>query len=224
MFAIHTLLRLLLLSTSASIICKADNHYSSPSPWPILATEPADHSFVAVAGGRIVLPCNTSITSDDAFTEDSLAARDTNGYREPPKKKQAGKEAAVSLILWYKGATGAPIYSVDGRNVPLGEATHQRGDKRYQMQVLTHPPLLRIDPVRVDDEGEFRCRVDYSGTRTKNFVTHLRVIGEFISLVQSLRVSVRFETQLQSNRILHATTRCRYIVELSDQYTHTVLS
>ncbi|KAL3258691.1 hypothetical protein MRX96_046383 [Rhipicephalus microplus] len=98
----------------------------------------------AAVGGKVSLPCNTSIP--------------------------AGGDG-VSLILWYHGDYGIPIYSLDARDQPLGKARHFPGQDlgtRAYLDVSLKPPALNIDPVLESDAGEYRCRVDYSRQRTQH--------------------------------------------------------
>ncbi|XP_015783695.1 hemicentin-1-like isoform X2 [Tetranychus urticae] len=110
--------------------------------------------YTAAAGTSIGLPCNTSIWGEEL----------------------------ISLVLWYKenSGSGLPIYSVDARNSPLSESKHSIPNaykKRLFFDVKLKPPVLRISPVYEDDAGDYRCRVDYRKSRTKNFVTKLEVIA-----------------------------------------------
>ena len=40
------------------------------------------------------------------------------------------------------------------------------------------PAFLQIDPVKTNDAGEYRCRVDFKKARTVNIVIQLKVIGK----------------------------------------------
>ena len=109
--------------------------------------------------------------------------------------------ADVSLILWYRhGSGGVPIYAVDARQSTLGEAQHQnyleqeaidappanarseilfrqvRG--RFVFDLMDRPPRLWIRRLSSQDQGEYRCRVDYRGDRTQNYLVQLQVVGE----------------------------------------------
>lgn len=75
----------------------------------------------------------------------------------------------VALVLWYKDSnqdsslqSAAPIYSIDARNTPLSKSKHSISaeyKERLFFDVGLKPPLLRIDPILVSDNGKFRCRV-----------------------------------------------------------------
>lgn len=43
---------------------------------------------------------------------------------------------------------------------------------------MTEPSTLSIDNIKEKDEGEYRCRIDYLRSPTKNSRVKLTVIGE----------------------------------------------
>ena len=116
----------------------------------------------------------------------------------------------VSLILWYRHrSSGVPIYAIDSRQQSLNEAQHQsyidqekiefnsyqklfvnrtvneifqNVKGRFVFNLAEQPPKLWIRKLELNDEGEYRCRIDYRGDRTQNFLVHLRVAGMFIVL------------------------------------------
>lgn len=112
----------------------------------------------AVSGGRITLPCNiTSPLSDDI----------------------------VALVLWYKGDMKVPIYTLDARRGGLEKAKHFPSAKlgrRIHFDVHLKLPGLTIDPVRADDDGSWRCRVEYKRFRTLSHNYILKVVGMHILL------------------------------------------
>ncbi|XP_074600262.1 protein turtle homolog B-like isoform X2 [Brevipalpus obovatus] len=104
--------------------------------------------YVGIVGKSVALECNTSLWGD----------------------------SIVSLILWYKGSQGIPIYSVDSRTSTLTLSKHTSIDQRFYLNPSTLPPKLVIDPIRENDEGDYRCRVDYKNDRTQHYSTKLSVI------------------------------------------------
>ncbi|XP_075585404.1 uncharacterized protein LOC124494581 isoform X4 [Dermatophagoides farinae] len=102
-----------------------------------------------VSGSSVDIPCNTTWIEDE-----------------------------VSLVLWFRGDTGVPIYRVDARNVPLSKAIHTTSDesrKRLYFDMKQQPPVLRIKPVMASDAAEYRCRVDFRQSRTQNVIVLLNV-------------------------------------------------
>ena len=49
---------------------------------------------------------------------------------------------------------------------------------RASLNISIRPAILTIGPVRGEDEGEYRCRVDFRWGRTMNTVVSLIVIGK----------------------------------------------
>ncbi|GFT53672.1 nephrin [Nephila pilipes] len=98
----------------------------------------------AVAGGRLSLPCDiTSPIVDDE----------------------------VYLVLWYKDEVATPIYSLDARRGPLGQARHATNEPltgRAYFSSIPQPAVLQIDKVSLEDEGLYRCRVDFRKARTQH--------------------------------------------------------
>ncbi|XP_076366226.1 nephrin-like [Tachypleus tridentatus] len=98
--------------------------------------------FTAVLGGHAFLPCNVTI----------------------PRFQEA-----VSLIMWYKGKSEVPILTVDARKGTLKNALYLVADElrpRAHFDITEHTPLLKIEPVRENDAGMYRCRVDFRWSRT----------------------------------------------------------
>ncbi|XP_054163349.1 hemicentin-1-like [Oppia nitens] len=104
--------------------------------------------FRVLSGDRIQLPCNITFP--------------TNGD-------------SISLILWYKNDWGnGPIYSVDNRQTESRHFVHNDITNRAYLNISAR--TLTIDPVKSEDEGEYRCRVDYRWARTVNTLMNLVVI------------------------------------------------
>ncbi|CAG2160223.1 unnamed protein product [Oppiella nova] len=85
----------------------------------------------------------------------------------------------VVLILWYKDEQLAPIYTLDARRGNLEQArtlTSALLDGRAYFNLHNRPAFLQIDPIRVMDAGDYRCRVDFKRARTVNTVISLKVI------------------------------------------------
>ncbi|XP_076328694.1 cell adhesion molecule 3-like [Tachypleus tridentatus] len=105
--------------------------------------------FTTLQGGRVVLPCNLTNPSYDE---------------------------AISLIMWYKGDSELPVYTLDVRKGTLRTAIHMIGEEyrpRAYFDLFNDPPSLKINPVLKKDSGVYTCRVDSVGheQHTKHYVT-----------------------------------------------------
>lgn len=107
-----------------------------------------------MARGKVALPCDIS----------------------PPSS-----EDSVTLVLWYKDESLAPIFTLDSRRGHVGQARHSSGpdfEQRAHFNIANEPAFLQIDPVEESDAGEYRCRVDFRKARSMNTVITLKVIGK----------------------------------------------
>lgn len=106
----------------------------------------------ALVGGSASLPCNiTPPTLDDA----------------------------VALVLWYRGDSGTPIFSLDARNTPPDAERTFVDDSLGSRAFFNRTgsmATLQLQPVKDVDDGEYRCRVDYKRSRTQNRIVRLNVI------------------------------------------------
>ncbi|XP_032679433.1 synaptogenesis protein syg-2-like isoform X2 [Odontomachus brunneus] len=83
------------------------------------------------------------------------------------------------LVVWYKSDI-TPIYSYDMRGKHSEKASHWK-DKEYLndrafFRTVSDPATLNINHVQEKDEGEYRCRVDFTKSPTRNSRIHLTVI------------------------------------------------
>ncbi|XP_022245158.1 nephrin-like isoform X2 [Limulus polyphemus] len=108
--------------------------------------------YRSVVGRKLVLPCNITPPSPDD---------------------------RVSLVLWYRGTSGNPLYGVDARNEPVENAKHVIRDEyssRTSLNITARSASLVIQPVTEDDAGEYRCRVDYQRGRTSHRKLNVSII------------------------------------------------
>lgn len=88
----------------------------------------------------------------------------------------------LTFILWYREAIKSPIYTLDFRKGPPDQSIHFPGkdltDRSY-FEISEFPPTLKIKPVRVEDEGVYRCRIEYKRSRTITRSVKLVILGKF---------------------------------------------
>ncbi|XP_023288397.1 nephrin [Orussus abietinus] len=106
----------------------------------------------AVLRGTAVLPCDI----------------------RPPR----ANDSAI-IVAWYKN-DDTPIYSYDTRGKNAEQAPHWKNKQYFEdrayFRTLTEPASLNIERVEERDEGEYRCRVDFAKSPTRNSKIHLTVI------------------------------------------------
>ncbi|KAG1684187.1 hypothetical protein GQR58_009469 [Nymphon striatum] len=88
----------------------------------------------------------------------------------------------VTLVLWYKGYTDVPLYSYDSRAemtdaVPQHHIGEHLGTRGF-FNVDVEPASLEIKDVQENDEGIYRCRVDFLHSRTLTYKVTLNVIDD----------------------------------------------
>lgn len=122
-----------------------------------LETPEAPTIVIGVAGAPVNLPCNIT----------------------PPGEEDA--EDAIALVLWYKDESTTPIYSLDARQGSLDQARHAAKDSlnaRAHLSIAERPAYLKLDPVMLEDEGEYKCRADFKKARTRYMSVYLKVVGK----------------------------------------------
>ncbi|XP_017787321.1 PREDICTED: synaptogenesis protein syg-2 isoform X2 [Nicrophorus vespilloides] len=84
---------------------------------------------------------------------------------------------SIVLIVWYKGKH-TPIYSYDTRT--SNNNAHRWQDvsleNRAFFRTMTEPSTLSIENIAENEEGEYRCRIDFMKSPTKNLKVILAVI------------------------------------------------
>ncbi|XP_071035295.1 protein turtle homolog B isoform X1 [Parasteatoda tepidariorum] len=109
-------------------------------------------TVIAVEGGKVGLTCDITPPS----TEDDVA-----------------------LVLWYKDESTTPLYSLDSRRRGLYQAKHAPGQEimgRAFLDMSTNPTILKLEQLKAEDEGEYRCRVDFKIARSRNSLVILEII------------------------------------------------
>uniref|UniRef100_A0A0A1WVT0 Hemicentin-1 n=1 Tax=Zeugodacus cucurbitae TaxID=28588 RepID=A0A0A1WVT0_ZEUCU len=90
------------------------------------------------------------------------------------------RDDAVYMVLWFREGDGEPIYNFDVRGRQFGQArlwsSEMAFGSRAYFSSTSHPAQLKIDNVRIEDEGVYRCRVDFRNSPTRNLKINLTVI------------------------------------------------
>ncbi|XP_055627743.1 uncharacterized protein LOC129769468 [Toxorhynchites rutilus septentrionalis] len=85
----------------------------------------------------------------------------------------------VYMVLWFRESAGKPLYSYDVRGRQYSKAlywseTAAFGPRAYFVTV-SKPAALTVDNIQLDDEGVYRCRVDFQNSPTRNHRINLTV-------------------------------------------------
>ncbi|XP_031845663.1 motor axon guidance molcule sidestep isoform X2 [Nomia melanderi] len=88
---------------------------------------------------------------------------------------------SVNMVLWFKDTVGIPLYSFDARSGDLATAIHwavsdDLGKRTYFQIGDGQRAKLKITRVRYQDQGLFRCRVDFINSPTRNFRVNLTLV------------------------------------------------
>lgn len=73
-----------------------------------------------------------------------------------------------------------PVFgSIDSRSGPLESSVKWSGlGDRAHFDVTSPTQSLVINPVEAQDDGDYRCRVDFRSSPTRNLRVKLQVVGE----------------------------------------------
>ncbi|KAJ0172067.1 hypothetical protein K1T71_012040 [Dendrolimus kikuchii] len=89
-------------------------------------------------------------------------------------------EDRVYMVLWFRHSGGKPLYSFDVRGRSFNKALHWSDPlafgRRAYFVTMSRPSSLTVDAVQLDDEGIYRCRVDFKNSPTRNFQIRLNVV------------------------------------------------
>ncbi|CAH1392897.1 unnamed protein product [Nezara viridula] len=84
------------------------------------------------------------------------------------------------MVLWFKDSAGEPLYSFDVRGRLYGQAklwsSPTAFGERAFFRTATEVAELRVDDLKLSDEGMYRCRVDFRNSPTRNSKINLTVI------------------------------------------------
>ncbi|XP_075983104.1 neural cell adhesion molecule 1-like isoform X2 [Anticarsia gemmatalis] len=138
---------------------------------------------VVVSAMLAVLVVGTGEWSEDA--EDLVSTVDVDAVLGrtaslPCDVTPDTNEDRVYMVLWFRKSGGKPIYSFDVRGRSFNKALQWSdpgafGPRAY-FATVARPAALTLSSVQLDDEGVYRCRVDFKNSPTRNFQIRLTVI------------------------------------------------
>ncbi|KAK0081702.1 hypothetical protein PV325_011682 [Microctonus aethiopoides] len=86
----------------------------------------------------------------------------------------------VYMVLWFRGNSSKPIYSIDVRGRSFNRALNWSDEMvrpRARFVTVSQPAALILEAIALHDEGIYRCRVDFRKSPTRNFQVNLTVIN-----------------------------------------------
>ncbi|XP_046737249.1 protein turtle homolog A isoform X1 [Diprion similis] len=90
------------------------------------------------------------------------------------------REDRVYMVLWFRDSSVKPIYRYDVRGRGFSTALYWSDGNafgpRARFVTFSKPAKLLLEAVQLDDEGIYRCRVDFRNSPTRNFQVNLTVI------------------------------------------------
>ncbi|KPJ16337.1 Poliovirus receptor-related protein 2 [Papilio machaon] len=114
---------------------------------------------------------------DSSVEVESLHAPTGGTVELPCDVRPAQPEDRVGLVIWYKQGHESPIYSLDTRE---GVTSHWSDPTilgtRASFRTNTTPAVLILTRLRAEDSGQYRCRVDFIKSQTKNTRLNLTVL------------------------------------------------
>ncbi|XP_063233015.1 synaptogenesis protein syg-2-like isoform X2 [Bacillus rossius redtenbacheri] len=142
---------------------------------------PAGLLFAAVVALLSVAGASADWDSDDdpvsTVQVDGVLGRSVS---LPCDIEPATRDDRVYMVLWFKENAGKPMYSFDVRGRPFNQALYWSDAKspgpRAYFATSSRPASLTLETVQLDNEGTYRCRVDFKDSPTRNSVVNLTVI------------------------------------------------
>ncbi|XP_019764544.2 nephrin [Dendroctonus ponderosae] len=152
MFGVMNFPGIFLWLFGAATALNTGSHFvTHTEPFQTRATTGTTLSAQALVGGTALLPCDLTTSA---------------------------RNDSVVLVVWYKDEH-TPIYSYDVRGSFGIRPSHWTDDKiksRALYRTSTEPSTLSVVNVSENDDGEYRCRIDYLKSPTINLRVRLTVI------------------------------------------------
>ncbi|XP_072933883.1 uncharacterized protein [Epargyreus clarus] len=114
---------------------------------------------------------------EESAAIESLHAPTGGGVELPCDVTPALPDDRMGLVIWYKQGHETPIYTLDTRE---GVTSHWSDPAtlgaRATFRSNTKPAVLVLTKLRPEDSGQYRCRVDFIKSPTKNTRLNLTVL------------------------------------------------
>ncbi|CAH0718450.1 unnamed protein product, partial [Brenthis ino] len=114
---------------------------------------------------------------EESSSIESLHAAVGNAVELPCDVTPALRGDSMGLVIWYKQGHDTPIYTFDTRD---GVTSHWSDPStlasRATFRSNTSPAVLLLTKLRPEDSGQYRCRVDFIRSPTKNTRLNLTVL------------------------------------------------
>ncbi|XP_063835290.1 nephrin-like [Ostrinia nubilalis] len=138
------------------------------------------HVLPSLLVGLLLQYCVESqqeILIEESAAIESLHAPTGGGVELPCDITPALPDDTVGLVIWYKQGHDTPIYSLDTRE---GRPSHWSDSSTLGVRATfrsdTLPAVLILTKLRPEDSGQYRCRVDFMKSPTKNTRLNLTVL------------------------------------------------
>ncbi|XP_063898490.1 nephrin [Helicoverpa armigera] len=113
---------------------------------------------------------------EEAASIESLHAPTGGGVELPCDVTPALAEDRMGLVIWYKQGHESPIYTLDTREGVTSHWADATLGVRATFRSDTRPAVLVLTKLRPEDSGQYRCRVDFIKSPTKNTRLNLTVL------------------------------------------------
>ncbi|XP_059473579.1 hemicentin-2-like isoform X5 [Neocloeon triangulifer] len=168
---------------SRPAVCIMRGHLKDPGPrpaWTLLCVSLALAAALFAACVAQPEESHGNWDPDDPVSTVRIEAVLGRNAEMPCNIDPVTRDDRVYMVLWFKEAAGKPLYSFDVRGRPFNKAAlwsdkNVFGNRAY-FATVTKPAHLTLTKVQLDDEGAYRCRVDFKNSPTRNFQINLTVI------------------------------------------------
>lgn len=168
----------------------------------------------AVVGSTARLPCDVKISSPEdsitlilwyrgdrksppIYSVDARAAANLASAKHHPVESLRGriKFELTPSLLQHSSSTESMSSKVSSSSSSSSSSTSSSSSSSksaHHSTASTSRAYLILDPILIDDEAVYLCRVDFKWSRTMNTVTNLTVVCEYFTFFFFLLLVCRF--------------------------------